>query len=115
MATLTVEDAAIGGLTATFNTADAGGDEFANDGQTVAVVKNSSGSNAYTVTISAPGKYKGQTITAPTATVDTSSDGEVIGPFPPDIFNNSNGRVALAYTGTAPATDLTVAVVRVSP
>jgi hypothetical protein len=116
MATLSVENAAVTGLTATFNTADASGDVFANDGATVAIIRNSSGANTYTVTIAAPGTYKGRTITAPTATVDTSSVGEVIGPFHPDIHNNTSGQVSLTYSGSpgdAPATDLTVAIVKV--
>lgn len=110
MATLTVESAAITGTTLTFNTANATTDSFANDGDTYALIKNSSGSNSYTVTISTPGKYKGRTITAPTATIDTSSAGELIGPFPPEICNNSSGQATLTYSGSAPATDLTVAV-----
>ncbi len=116
MATLTVESAVVTGLTATYNTADASGDVFANDGKTVAIIKNSSGANTYTVTIAAPYKYKGRTITAPTATVDTSSTGEVIGPFEPEIFNNASGQVSLTYSGSpgdAPATDLSIAIVRV--
>lgn len=116
MATLSVETAAVTGLTATFNTAGASGDVFANDGRTIAIIKNSSGANTYTVTVAAPGKYKGRTITAPTATVDPSSAGEVIGPFHPDVHNNGSGQVALTYSGSpgdVPATDLTVAIVKV--
>lgn len=110
MATLSVETAAITGTTLTFNTAGATTDSFANNGDTYALVKNSSGANAYTVTVSAPGKYQGRTITAPTVTVATSSAGDLIGPFPPEICNNSSGQATLTYTGSAPATDLTVAV-----
>lgn len=110
MATLTVQTAAVTGTALTYNTANATTDSFANNGKTVAVIKNSSGANAYTITISAPGKYKGRTITAPTASVATSSTGVVIGPLDPEIHNNSSGQATLTYSGSAPATDLTVAV-----
>lgn len=109
MATLSVQSAAITGTTLIYNTANATTDNFANNGDTYALIKNSSGANSYTITVSAPGKYKGRTITAPTATVGTSSTGVLIGPFPPEICN-SGGLATLTYSGSAPATDLTVAV-----
>lgn len=111
MATLTVQSSTVQtGTVLTYNTANATTDSFANDGRTFAIIKNSSGANAYTVTISAPGLYKGRTITAPTATVAVSSAGVVIGPFDAEIHNNSSGQATLTYSGSAPATDLKVAV-----
>lgn len=110
MATLTVQTTTTAGVTLTYNTANATTDNFANNGKTCALIKNSSGANSYTITATAQGSYKSYSITSPTATVDTSSAGEMIGPFDPEIFNNSSGQVVLTYSGSAPATDLTVAV-----
>lgn len=107
MATLSVQSAAITGTSLTYNTAGATTDSFPNDGNTFALIKNSSGANAYTVTVSAPQKFKGRTITAPTATVAISATGVLIGPFPPEVCSTT---ATLTYSGSAPATDLTVAV-----
>jgi hypothetical protein len=79
MATLSVQSAAITGTSLTYNTASATTDSFANDGNTFALIKNSSGANAYTVTI----------------------------PFPPEVTSTT---ATLTYSGSAPATDLTVAI-----
>lgn len=111
MATLTVQTPTTAGVVLTYNTANATTDNFVNNGRTVAIIKNSSGANAYTVTATTQGTFKTFAITSPTAAVAVSSAGVAIGPFDTEVFNNSSGQCVLTYSGSAPATDLTVAVV----
>lgn len=113
MAILTVQDLAIAGTTPSMVAVAAGGDEFANDGKTVIEVVNSHVGNSYTLTFTTPATIKGVAIADPTGTVGAGvGTRKLFGPFPTSIFNNANGRVAVGYTGAQPATDLTIAVLR---
>lgn len=87
------------------------GDEFANDGNTYIEIRNSSAENTYTVTVVATRSFQGYPIEDETIAIAESEE-VVAGPFPTDVFNSSTGRVALTYTGSAPATDLTIVVFR---
>ena len=107
MATISPQVIVIGGLAPTFGAVAAGGDEVVNDGQTYIEIVNSHASNSYTVTFTTPATVDGVAVADPTVTVAGQSRKKV-GPFNPSLFNNANGRVALAYGGTAPATDLTI-------
>lgn len=109
MATLSVQTIALAGITPSFAAVAAGGDEFPNDGSTYVEIVNSSGANAYTVTFTTAATIEGVAIADPTVTVGVSAR-KKIGPFHQAVFNNSSGRVAVAYTGSAPATDLTIGV-----
>lgn len=110
MAVLTVVDATIAGASSIPTVAAAvGGDSFANDGRTFVIIKNSSGANAYTVSTVTPATAYGQAITDASTTIAISSS-TLFGPFPTAAFNDSGGAVAMTYTGTATATDLTVKV-----
>jgi len=109
MATLSVQTIALAGITPTFAAVAAGGDEIPNDGNTYVEIVNSSGANSYTATFATAATIEGVAIADPTVTVGVSSR-KKIGPFPVSIFNNSSGRVALTYSGSAPATDLTIGV-----
>jgi hypothetical protein len=109
MATLSVQTIALAGITPTYAAVAAGGDVFANDGSTYVEIVNSSGANSYTITFTTPATYQGVAVADPTVTVGTSTR-KKIGPFPPSAFNNSTGQVAITYTGSAPATDLTIGV-----
>lgn len=109
MATLSVQTIALTGITPSFAAVAAGGDEFPNDGSTYVEIVNSSGANAYTVTFTSPATVEGVAIADPTVSVAVSSRKKV-GPFPVGVFNNTSGRVAVGYTGSAPATDLTIGV-----
>src|SRR5512139_1264127 len=109
MATLSVQTIALAGITPTFAAVAAGGDEFPNDGSTYVEIVNSSGANSYTVTFTTPATVEGVAVENPTVTVGTSGR-KKIGPFKASVFNNSSGRVAVGYTGSAPATDLTIGV-----
>lgn len=88
---------------------DASGNTFANNGRKVVHIVNGSGANAYTVTITTQATYKGYAVADQTVSVGTSEDW-FIGPFNEALFNNSAGSVSITYTGSAPATDLTIAV-----
>jgi len=92
----------------------AGGDKFKNTGKQYCRIRNSSGANAYTVTFATAGTIKGIAI-ADVAVSVSAGVGQVrdIGPFDEGIFNDSNGDVAVTYSGAAPATDLTIDVIQV--
>lgn len=77
----------------------ANSDSFTNDGSTLLVVKNGSGSGV-TVTISATesGPFDDSSVDE-TATVAAGETG-VIGPFGPARFNNSSGQVDVSYSST---------------
>jgi len=109
MATLSAQTIVVTGLAPSFAAVAAGGDEFPNDGNTYVEIINSSGANSYTITFTTPATFEGVAVDNPTVTIGTSAR-KKIGPFPIRAFNNANNRVALAYTGSDPATDLTIGV-----
>lgn len=115
MAVLTVQNISLSGLAPTFAAVAAGGDLVPNVGGDVYVeIINSSGSNAYTVTATTPATLQGVAVADPTLSVPaTANVRRKWGPFPTDVFNNSDHQVALSYSGSAPATDLTIGVFRV--
>lgn len=107
MGTISPQVISLSGLAPTFAAVAAGGDEVVNDGNVYVEVVNSHASNSYTVTATTPATVDGVAVADPTLSVPAQSRRKW-GPFNPSLFNNANGRVALAYTGTAPATDLTI-------
>lgn len=107
MATLTVQDIVQTGLEASYAAAAGGGDEIPNTGQQFLHVKNGGGSDIV-VTITSTATYGGLAVADPTVTV-TAGEDRFIGPFPPGVYNNSNGRVAVAYDSV---TSVTVAALR---
>ncbi len=114
MATLTVQSIVLAGATPTFAAAAPAGDAFPNDGNTYVEILNSSGANSYTVTFATAATVEqGIAIADPTVTVGTNGR-KKMGPFKPGIFNDTNGRVVVTYTGSAPATDLTIGVFKVA-
>lgn len=119
MATLTQQTAVFTGLSFTYDTASTA-DVFANDGRTVLVFLNGNASSR-TLTLtgnafSKPGfgdisaADAGETVTIPGS--GTNGGRMIVGPFPPDRFNNSSGQVS--YTLDV-ATGMTVAAVKLSP
>lgn len=91
------------GLTATTNTY-----QFVNDGYTLVHAKKS-GAGDCTVTITTPGTVDGMAITDRTVTVVATTGDKFIGPFPPSVYNDANGKVSMVFSET---TGLTVAVLR---
>ena len=110
MATLTAATLSEAGVTQSLAAVTAGGDEFVNyQSRFIIIIANSSGANAYTVTVETGGTFKTHAIADQTVAVGTSET-HVIGPFEVDIFNDTAGKVQLTYAGSAVATDLTIQV-----
>lgn len=112
MATLSVQNVAVTGLSnPTFSAAAGGGDDFANDGaKTFVYFKNGSG-GAITVTFDDTGSASPSGAKAFNADVDVTvpAGGEsCIGPFPQSRFGSS---VGMTYSGV---TSLTVAALRLA-
>lgn len=89
--------------------AAAGGDAFDNSGVEFVYLKNEHATVARTVTFDVQGTVDGQAITDKAINVPALS-GILVGPFPPEIYNNSSGQVAMTYSTEA---DLKVKVLRV--
>ena len=104
MATLTVQNTSLTGITPSWVSAASGGDEFANTGDTYVEFKNVS-AGAIVVTIQTPAKIEGIDIAEITVTIPLTSGVKRIGPFDPAIFNASTGRVVMTYDAH---TDLSV-------
>jgi len=91
-ATLTVIDCVRTGVTNTVTAAIAEGAKFANDGQTFLYCLDTVGDAI--LTFKTPGTVDGLDIAERAVTVTTSATiGELIGPFPPSIYNQSDGTV----------------------
>lgn len=91
-ATLTVVDCVRSGVANTVTAAIAEGAKFANDGQTFLYCLDTVG-NAV-LTFKTPGTVDGLAIAEMTATVVADATaGALIGPFPPSIYNQSDGTV----------------------
>jgi len=103
MATLTVQDVTQSGVVPAFVAAAGGGDEFANDGQTMLVVKND-GSGSVTVTVSSQ-KLCDEGFTHDLSVTVAAGAEKWIGPLPVTRFNDANSKVQVAYSD---ATDVTV-------
>lgn len=107
MATLTSIKPTFAGVNLAPVAAAAGGDQFLNDGNVLIYVKNGGGSSI-NVTVTAPGTPGGLTITNPVVAVPAGGE-KILGPFPPQYFNNASGFVNLTYSGV---TSVTVAVIQ---
>lgn len=115
-ATLTTTQVTTAGqsiLTGALTAVSASGDKCPNDGDTFAVVLNSSGANAYTITTDVQNTSYGNTVTDASTTVAVSAH-VVFGPFPTAAFSDSGGYVNFTYTGSAPATDLKIKCFRIA-
>lgn len=96
MATLTVYGRS---QSPTFVAADAGDDEFRNDGATELLVFNNTASSI-TVTISAVGRCNHGFLDDAVETVNAGSLGR-LGPFNVSRHNDAQGRVSISYSATA--------------
>ncbi len=115
-ATLSVQSAVFTGVNYTLASASTS-DTFVNDGRTFLLFTNGNAS-ARTLTIAANSTDKPGfgTITIPSTTVTLPGSGTngglaIVGPFPTDRFNDSNGRVV--YTLDT-ATGMTVAAIKLT-
>lgn len=111
MATLTVTDISLSGITPSYASAAAGGDEFANpDGQAFYHIKNG-GVSSVTVTFAAQATVDGLTVSDVAITVPAGEE-RIVGPFSRTYMNDANGRVQVTYSGV---TSVTVAAFRLEP
>ena len=105
MATLTVQDIAVDGLTPSYVAADVAGDEFANSARAFVHVKNG-GVSSVNVTIASqfapsPGVGPADIV------ISIPAGGETMaGPLNNRVFNNADGNVELTYSDV---TNVTVA------
>ena len=91
-ATLTVVDCSRAGVASTVTAAIAEGAKFANDGRTFLYCLDTAGDAV--LTFKTPGTVDGLAIAEMTATVTADATaGVLIGPFPPSIYNQSDGTV----------------------
>ena len=107
MATLTVQEISLTGLTISFAAAAGGGDQFANSGKEFLYVKNGGGGSINVTVDSQTLCDQGNDHDAVVA-VGAGSE-ECIGPFNKGRFDDSSENVQITYSGV---TSVTVAVVR---
>lgn len=108
MAALTVQDVTAAGITPVYVAASATGDSFPNNGRVMLHVKNG-GASPITVTIVSAKTCNFGFQHDITVTVNASSE-KMIGPFPPERFNNDQGMVQVNYSAV---TSVTVAALEV--
>jgi len=101
---LTVQEIVISGLENALEAANADGEEFANDGNVFIMAANGSG-GAITLTFKTPGTVGGGVAIDEHEVSIAAGDEEMIGPFDPAIFNQSDGNVDLDFSAV---TSLTV-------
>lgn len=111
MALLTVVDISRAGVVADGAAAAGGGDKFANDGKTFALIKNGGGA-PITVTLVTPATSdpEGLAITDKTVTINAGVT-KAIGPFPKGIYDDADGNANLSYSGV---TSVTVIALRLT-
>lgn len=107
MATLSVENISLSGLTATYNAVSAS-DVFSNTGDIIIHVKNADVS-ANTVTVVSTKTVDGLAVADVSVAVSAGAEA-FIGPFDPRTFNNASGNVTVQHSNT---TSNTIAVIKV--
>jgi hypothetical protein len=110
MTTLTVLECSREGalLSLAGATAAAVGDRWLNTGREVLVVSNAD-SGAHTVGVTVQANPDGKNVTERTVNV-VNATSRVLGPFPPNIYNDEGGYANLVYSAT---TAMHVQVVRI--
>lgn len=106
MSLLTIQKVILTGLTPSYDAAAAGGDEFVNSGRIFIHVKNGGGASIDVTVDSQTPCNQG---VDHNAVVAVPAAGErMIGPFPKDRFNDTAGKVQIAYSGV---TSVTIAAI----
>jgi hypothetical protein len=105
---LTVQQVTRAGLTPAYSAAPVDGHSILNGGKELLHVKT--GGTACNVTIQTPGSVDGQAVADRVVAIGTSSE-RIIGPFPPDIYNQASGEI---YVDFSAVTSVTVAALRPS-
>ncbi len=103
--TVAVQDSAEGGgITFQLAAQSANSDEFDNDGDTILIIHNTSGSNR-TATLTAAniattkGNFGDLDKADATEFIEANSV-DIMGPFPMDAFNDSAGKIQLDFNGS---------------
>ena len=104
--TISVQTISRSGLEPSYASASADGDAFANNGRTFLHIKNTG--TEKTVTIVTPNTVDGLAISDRTVTVDATTGDVMVGPFPTNIYNQSDDTVYVNYSSE---TDVTVAAI----
>lgn len=103
MATIPYQTSLVTGLpTLTMNAASAGGDKVLPNDRGVLVFRNGDAASK-TVTVDVPGTKYSQTFNDITVVVPAGQIA-LIGPFPPDLANPSDGLVAITYSAVTSCT-----------
>ena len=111
MATLTIQTLVQTGITPSYASAAGGGDEFANDGNTMLHLKNGSGGTIVVTVNSLVACNQGSDHNSVTS-ISAGAEA-MVGPFDITRFNDtSTARAAVTYDGV---TSLTIGVFKVAP
>jgi len=101
MAAYTVQRVLRAGVTPTENAVSAS-DTFQNSGKTILLVENGSGGEL-TVTVVTPSTVDGLAVSDRTVTVANGAK-KVIGPFPVNVYNDSDNNVTVNFSATSSVT-----------
>lgn len=89
---ITVQTPAIAGVVPTNAAATlTDGNRFKNTGREFIMITNDGAVNPVVVTIPTPQTVRGLAIADPTVSVAKDGEIKIIGPFPPDVYNNPSG------------------------
>ncbi len=89
---LTVQTPAIAGvIPANVAATLTDGNRFINTGREFIMITNNGAVNPVVVTIPTPQTFKGLAIADPTVSVPKDGIIKIIGPFPPEVYNNPSG------------------------
>lgn len=102
IATLSVQDVTSAGTVPTYAAAAGGGDQFSNDGKTYLHVKNGGGSSINVTIASQVACSQGSTHNTVVAVANGAE--KMIGPFPPERFNDASGFVQVTYSAVTSVT-----------
>lgn len=112
MATITIQTYSEAGIDPTYTAAAGGGDQFANTGKEIILIKNADATSK-TVTITAQttsGTSPLGAVTKSDASIAVAAGSTaIIGPFPKPAFNDSNNFAQITYSAV---TSLSIAVMR---
>ena len=107
MGSYTVQEVVRAGVVPTEN-AVAASDTFSNDGHTILIVTNGSGGSV-NVTLTTPGTVDGLAVADRVVAVGNGVK-KAIGPFPRSLYNDSDGKVTVAYDGTTSVTAMALSI-----
>lgn len=99
---LTVQQIARTGIVPSYAAANVAGNSLANSGKEFLHIKNGAVSSI-TVTIETPGTVDGQAVADRTVTIGAGAE-KMIGPFPPQTYNQDSGEVYVDYSAITTVT-----------